>query len=137
MVSALNSACALSERQTSVAAASPSGRAVLDQAFPYPMNLDEERREMLQMVLAPTEKFLEEVNDPFANDENSKIPMEHLKQFAELGAFGALVPEEYEVRLRVCARGTRHSRRLPGRGPQQHANGAPRGGRRRQRPRPR
>lgn len=30
------------------------------------------------------------------NDENAAIPMEVLKQFAELGAFGAVVPEKYE-----------------------------------------
>ncbi|KHN86962.1 Very long-chain specific acyl-CoA dehydrogenase, mitochondrial [Toxocara canis] len=30
------------------------------------------------------------------NDEEAAIPKEVLKQFAELGAFGALVPEEYE-----------------------------------------
>lgn len=40
------------------------GRAVVEQACPYPLNLDEDRREMLQMILSPTQKFLEEVNDP-------------------------------------------------------------------------
>ncbi|KAI6196689.1 hypothetical protein M3Y94_01138400 [Aphelenchoides besseyi] len=72
------------------------GRVVLDHVFPFPLNLSEERREMLKMLLDPTTKFLEEVNDPFKNDEKSAIPMEQLKQFAELGAFGAVVPEEYE-----------------------------------------
>lgn len=71
------------------------GKAVLGQVFPYPLNLDDERREMLQMVLAPTEKFLEEVNDPFKNDETALIPSEKLDQFAELGAFGAVVPEKF------------------------------------------
>ena len=60
------------------------------------MNLDDDRRETLQMLLEPIEKYLVEVNDPFANDEKATIPMEQLKQFAELGGFGALVPEEYE-----------------------------------------
>lgn len=72
------------------------GRVVLDQAFPYPMNLSEDRRETLKMVIEPTTKYLEEINDPFKNDENASIPMEQLKQFAELGAFGAVVPEEFE-----------------------------------------
>jgi alkylation response protein AidB-like acyl-CoA dehydrogenase len=72
------------------------GRVVLDQAFPFPLNLSEDRREVLQMVLEPTRKYLEEVNDPFKNDEKAEIPMEQLKKFAELGAFGAVVPEEYE-----------------------------------------
>jgi len=72
------------------------GRVVLDQAFPFPLNLSEDRREMLQMVLPPIEKYLQEVNDPAKNDEKAEIPMEQLKQFADLGAFGAVVPEEYE-----------------------------------------
>ncbi|KAK0412275.1 hypothetical protein QR680_006126 [Steinernema hermaphroditum] len=72
------------------------GEANLKQVFPYPVNLNDERREMLSMILGGTEKFLEEVNDPVKNDENATIPKEVLKQFAEYGAFGALVPEEYE-----------------------------------------
>lgn len=40
------------------------GRAAVEQAFPYPLNLDEDRRETLQMILGPTQKFLEEVNNP-------------------------------------------------------------------------
>lgn len=40
------------------------GQAVLSNVFPYPMNLNEERKEMLHMILQPTEKFLAEVNDP-------------------------------------------------------------------------
>lgn len=32
----------------------------------------------------------------FRNDEKMEIPKEVLEQFAELGAFGALVPPEYE-----------------------------------------
>ncbi|CAD5212393.1 unnamed protein product [Bursaphelenchus okinawaensis] len=72
------------------------GRAVTEHVFPYPLNLDEDRRETLSMIIDPTQKFLEEVNDPFKNDENAEIPMKKLKQFAELGAFGAVVPEEYE-----------------------------------------
>ena len=43
------------------------GKPALGQLFPYPLDsaLDEERRSMLQMVLPPIAKFLEEVNDPF------------------------------------------------------------------------
>ncbi|GMS85400.1 hypothetical protein PENTCL1PPCAC_7575, partial [Pristionchus entomophagus] len=72
------------------------GKAKVDQVFPYPLNLDEERKETLQMILDPTAKFLNEVNDVVKNDENAETPMAVLKQFAELGAFGALVPPEYE-----------------------------------------
>ncbi|KAF8362371.1 acdh-12 [Pristionchus pacificus] len=72
------------------------GKAKVEQVFPFPLNLDEERKETLQMILDPTTKFLSEVNDVVKNDENAETPMSVLKQFAELGAFGALVPAEYE-----------------------------------------
>ncbi|KAK6047407.1 acyl-CoA dehydrogenase family member 9 [Cooperia oncophora] len=71
------------------------GRAVTDQIFPYPLKLDDDQRETLHMILGPTEKFLEEVNDPVKNDETSDIPKEVLDKFGELGGFGILVPEEY------------------------------------------
>ncbi|CAD5216532.1 unnamed protein product [Bursaphelenchus xylophilus] len=72
------------------------GRTVTEHVFPYPLNLDADRRETLNLILGPTQQFLEGVNDPFKNDEKAEIPMEQLKKFAELGAFGAVVPEEYE-----------------------------------------
>jgi hypothetical protein len=78
------------------------GRIVFDQAFPFPLNLSEDRRETLQMIIGPTEKYLEEVNDPFKNDKNASIPMEQLKKFAELGAFGAVVPEVIIFWLSSC-----------------------------------
>lgn len=39
------------------------GRANLSTVFPFPIDLSEERRETLQMILTPTEKFLQEVNN--------------------------------------------------------------------------
>ncbi|VDM59188.1 unnamed protein product [Angiostrongylus costaricensis] len=72
------------------------GRAVTDQAFPYPLNLDDDRRETLQLIIRPTEKFLEEVNDVVKNDQTMEIPKDVLVQFAALGALGAVVPPEYE-----------------------------------------
>ncbi|KAL6733870.1 hypothetical protein Aduo_004477 [Ancylostoma duodenale] len=39
------------------------GRAVIDQVFPYPLKLDDDRRETLHLITGPVEKFLEEVND--------------------------------------------------------------------------
>uniref|UniRef100_A0A183BWI1 Acyl-CoA_dh_N domain-containing protein n=1 Tax=Globodera pallida TaxID=36090 RepID=A0A183BWI1_GLOPA len=71
------------------------GRAQLRQVFPYPLKLDDEQRETLQMVVTPSSKFLEEVNDPNRNDEQAQIPADVLAKFAELGAFGALVPEKW------------------------------------------
>uniref|UniRef100_A0A914HE95 Very long-chain specific acyl-CoA dehydrogenase, mitochondrial n=1 Tax=Globodera rostochiensis TaxID=31243 RepID=A0A914HE95_GLORO len=72
------------------------GRAQLRQVFPYPLKLDDEQRETLQMVVTPSSKFLEEVNDPNRNDEQAQIPADVLAKFAELGAFGALVPEKWQ-----------------------------------------
>ncbi|TMS33817.1 hypothetical protein L596_001509 [Steinernema carpocapsae] len=72
------------------------GKANLKQVFPYPVDLNEERRETLGMILGGTQKFLEEVNNPVKNDETASIPKEVLSQFAEYGAFGAVVPEDYE-----------------------------------------
>ncbi|KAL3069574.1 hypothetical protein niasHT_031522 [Heterodera trifolii] len=70
-------------------------RAQLGQVFPYPLRLDDEQRETLQMVVAQSSKFLEQVNNPDKNDEHAKIPPKVLAQFRELGAFGALVPERW------------------------------------------
>ncbi|KAK6733561.1 hypothetical protein RB195_017359 [Necator americanus] len=72
------------------------GRAVIDQVFPYPLTLDEDHRETLHLIVGPVEKFLEEVNDVAKNDEKMEISKDVLKQFAELGALGAVVPPEYE-----------------------------------------
>lgn len=33
------------------------------QVFPYPVSLDDERRETLSMIIGPAEKFFEEVNN--------------------------------------------------------------------------
>ncbi|VDO54765.1 unnamed protein product [Haemonchus placei] len=72
------------------------GQAVTEQIFPYPLKLDDDQRETLHMFITPTEKFFETVNDVVKNDETMEIPMEVLKQFGELGGFGAVVPPEYE-----------------------------------------
>lgn len=39
------------------------GKAVTEQVFPYPLDLSDDRKEMLSMVLGPTEKFLAEINN--------------------------------------------------------------------------
>uniref|UniRef100_A0A8R1DFH5 Uncharacterized protein n=1 Tax=Caenorhabditis japonica TaxID=281687 RepID=A0A8R1DFH5_CAEJA len=72
------------------------GKAVSEQVFPYPLKLDEERKEMLRMFSVPLVKMLQEINDPTKNDETSEIPREVLEKFAELGTFGVLVPPELE-----------------------------------------
>uniref|UniRef100_A0A8R1HQA4 Very long-chain specific acyl-CoA dehydrogenase, mitochondrial n=1 Tax=Caenorhabditis japonica TaxID=281687 RepID=A0A8R1HQA4_CAEJA len=72
------------------------GKAVSEQIFPYPLKLDDERKETLGMISVPLEKMLQEVNDVTKNDETSETPKAVLEKFAELGAFGVLVPPELE-----------------------------------------
>ncbi|ULU05171.1 hypothetical protein L5515_013840 [Caenorhabditis briggsae] len=72
------------------------GKAVTEQVFPYPLNMTEEQKETLGMVMSPLEKMLIEVNDVVKNDETADIPRAVLDQFAELGTFGVLVPPELE-----------------------------------------
>ncbi|VDN17350.1 unnamed protein product [Gongylonema pulchrum] len=72
------------------------GKTVSDHVIPYPIDLTDERREMISLIMGPTKKFLEEINDPAKNDEQETIPKDVLSKLAELGAFGALVPEEFE-----------------------------------------
>ncbi|CAG9533914.1 unnamed protein product [Cercopithifilaria johnstoni] len=71
------------------------GKGVFDHVVPYPADLSDEKREMIHLILEPTRKFMAEVNNPAENDEREEIPMDILSKFAEIGAFGALVPEEY------------------------------------------
>lgn len=40
--------------------------------------------------------LFQEVNNPADQDEKAEIPKEVLNRFAELGAFGCVVPPEYE-----------------------------------------
>jgi very long chain acyl-CoA dehydrogenase len=72
------------------------GRIASEQVFPYPEVLTNEHREMLQMILPPTEKFFEEINNADKSDAQGFIDKDVLAKFAELGAFGAVVPAEYE-----------------------------------------
>ncbi|OZC11910.1 hypothetical protein X798_01091, partial [Onchocerca flexuosa] len=71
------------------------GKGVFDHVVPYPVDLSDERREMINLILEPTRKFMEEINNPADNDEKEDISMDTLSKFAQIGAFGALVPEEY------------------------------------------
>ncbi|VEN40452.1 unnamed protein product [Callosobruchus maculatus] len=64
------------------------------QLFPYPKSLTEEQRETLEMLIDPTQKFFEEVNDPDKNDALEKVDDESLKGLWEMGAFALQVPQE-------------------------------------------
>ncbi|ENN74123.1 hypothetical protein HUJ04_012775 [Dendroctonus ponderosae] len=64
------------------------------QVFPYPSALNEEQRETLQMLVDPTEKFFNEVNNPAKNEELETVEEKTLAGLWELGAFSLQVPQE-------------------------------------------
>lgn len=64
------------------------------QVFPYPIALDEEQRETLQMLVDPTEKFFTEVNNPAKNEELETVEENTLAGLWNLGAFSLQVPQE-------------------------------------------
>lgn len=74
------------------------GRAATASVYPYPVAgvLSEDARSTLSMVLEPTIKFFSNVNDAKKNDEDAAVPPAVLEQLKGLGAFGLMVPEEYE-----------------------------------------
>ena len=65
------------------------------QVFPFPNVLDDDQKDTLRSFVEPTDKFFTEQNKPAMNDETSKIPDNITKGMAELGAFGLMVPPEY------------------------------------------
>ncbi|VIO93528.1 Acyl-CoA dehydrogenase, C-terminal domain containing protein [Brugia malayi] len=72
------------------------GKGVFNHVVPYPVDLSDEKREMIHLILGPTKKFMEEFNNPAENDEKEEVPIDILSKLAEIGALGALVPEEYD-----------------------------------------
>ncbi|KAK9887929.1 hypothetical protein WA026_000229 [Henosepilachna vigintioctopunctata] len=64
------------------------------QMFPFPYVLSTEQRETLQMLVDPTTRFFEEVNNPAKNDALEKVEEESLKGLWELGAFALQVPQD-------------------------------------------
>lgn len=70
------------------------GQLQTSQVFPFPEPLNEEQEENLKMMIDPLEKFYEEVNDSFKNDENASIDKETMQALWDLGAFSIQVPQE-------------------------------------------
>merc|ERR1719394_174936 len=64
------------------------------QVFPFPVALDEDQFETLQMLVPIAERVMGEQNDPLKNDELETVPEEHVQGLKELGAFGLQVPED-------------------------------------------
>ncbi len=58
-----------------------------EQIFPYPEVLNEDQLETLSMLVPATEKFLEEVNDPVANDASEEISEDVVKVGREQGLY--------------------------------------------------
>jgi len=67
-----------------------------DQVFPYPDALTADQKETLTMLVDPTRKFFEEVNDAARNDREAAVPEETMQGLRELGAFGLQVPAELD-----------------------------------------
>merc|ERR1719350_867947 len=66
------------------------------QVFPFPVALDEEQRENLEMLVPIAERVMEEQNDPLLNDQLESVPEETTNALRELGAFGLQVPVELD-----------------------------------------
>merc|ERR1719337_615692 len=66
------------------------------QVFPFPVALDEEQRENLEMLVPIAERVMEEQNDPLLNDQMETVPEDTVNALRELGAFGLQVPEELD-----------------------------------------
>merc|ERR1719432_661111 len=66
------------------------------QVFPFPVALDEEQRENLEMLVPIAERVMTEQNDPLMNDQMETVPEETVNALRELGAFGLQVPVELD-----------------------------------------
>merc|ERR1719365_83822 len=66
------------------------------QVFPFPVALDEEQRENLEMLVPIAERVMEEQNDPLLNDQMETVPEDTVQALRELGAFGLQVPVELD-----------------------------------------
>merc|ERR1719192_1187001 len=73
-------------------------RGVVDptQMFPFPVALDEEQRENLEILVPMAERVLEEQNDPLLNDQLETVPENTINALREVGAFGLQVPVELD-----------------------------------------
>ena len=63
-----------------------------EQAFPFPNVLTEDQIETLQMLIPPTEKFMEEVNDPLKNDKEGKVSDEVVQVIGKKKQYFTLRP---------------------------------------------
>lgn len=73
-----------------------AGNCKLDKVFPYPDVINEDEREMLRMLIPQATKLYNELNDPLKNDQNETVDPAVVDRMKEMGAFGVMVPAEYE-----------------------------------------
>lgn len=73
-----------------------AGTCKLETVFPFPDVIDEDKRETLRMILPQAVKLYSELNDPLKNDQTETVEPKVLEKMKELGAFGAMVPAEYD-----------------------------------------
>merc|ERR1719239_1006 len=66
------------------------------QCFPFPVALDEEQRENLEMLVPIAERVMSEQNDPLLNDQLETVPEDTVNALRDLGAFGLQVPVELD-----------------------------------------
>merc|ERR1719285_287728 len=66
------------------------------QVFPFPVALDEEQRENLEMLVPIAERVMTEQNDPLLNDQLETVPEDTVNALRDLGAFGLQVPVELD-----------------------------------------
>lgn len=72
------------------------GSSNTSQVFPYPDALTTDQKETLQLLVDPTQKFFEEVNDAALNDREAAVPEATVQGLRDLGAFGLQAPTEYD-----------------------------------------
>ncbi|XP_077970598.1 very long-chain specific acyl-CoA dehydrogenase, mitochondrial-like [Styela clava] len=70
------------------------GELVTEQILPFPKTLTEEQEEFVKAMIDPVTKFMNEVNNPAANDTLEKVEDGTFEGLKELGAFGLQVPAE-------------------------------------------
>ena len=73
-----------------------AGSCKLDKVFPYPDVLPEDERETLRMIIPQATKLYKELNDPLKNDQNESVDEKVVERMKGIGAFGVMVPTEYD-----------------------------------------
>lgn len=79
-------------RNASFVANTFRGQIVSEQLFPYPVNLDQEKKQDLQLLTTPIERFFKDVNNAGKNDTNKTIDPNVFRGLWDLGLFALQIP---------------------------------------------